>query len=29
MGGLYAGDMSLAKSVGQNISRNLAPKVTR
>src|SRR4029079_17346943 len=29
MGGLYAGDMSLAKNVGQNISRNLAPKVTK
>ena len=29
MRGLYAGSMSIAKSVGQNISRNLAPKVTK
>ncbi len=29
VGGLYAGVMSIAKSVGQNISRNLAPRVTQ
>ncbi len=29
MRGLYAGSMSIAKRVGQNISRNLAPKVTK